>query len=179
VSTNLKTAQVSLPSERAVLVTREFRAPRALVYDAFTSPDLVRRWLLGPPGWTMPVCNMDVRVGGRFEWRWRSDEDGSEFGFHGEYQEVDAPTRIRNTETFDPGSLGGAMGTAMVITEFIDRDGVTVMAITIEYESHEVRDQALATGMTDGMEMGYQRLDDMLSGMAAVDHAGAHEFRPA
>lgn len=167
-STNLKTAQVSLPDERTVFVTREFRAPRALVYDAFTNPDLVRRWLLGPPGWTMPVCEMDVRVGGTFKWRWRSDEDGSEFGFHGEYLEVDAPTRIRNTETFDPGSLGGAMGQCVVTTEFADRDGVTVMSISIEYESQEVRDAALATGMTDGMEMGYQRLDDMLVEQAAT-----------
>jgi uncharacterized protein YndB with AHSA1/START domain len=84
-------AQVTLPSEREVKVTRSFRAPRALVYRAYTEPELVRRWLLGPPGWSMPVCEMDVRVGGRFRWLWRSDENGSEFGFSGTFREVQPP----------------------------------------------------------------------------------------
>ena len=78
-------AQVSFPSDRVVEVTRSFRAPRALVYEAYTTPELLKRWLLGPPGWTMPVCEMDVRAGGAYRWRWRSDEDGSEFGFHGTF----------------------------------------------------------------------------------------------
>jgi uncharacterized protein YndB with AHSA1/START domain len=162
-SSNPRTAQATLPNDRAVVVTRQFSAPRALVYDAFTRPDLVQRWLLGPPGWTMPVCEMDVRVGGRFRWRWRADEDGTEFGFEGEYLEVKAPARIRNTESFDPGTVGGAMGEAIVTTEFVDRDGATLMTITIEYPTKEIRDEALATGMTNGMEMGYQRLDEMLA----------------
>ncbi len=79
----LSKAQVTLPSDHEVEVTRQFAAPRALVYEAYTTPSLVQRWLLGPPGWTMPVCTMDVRVGGKFRWRWRNDQDGKEFGFHG------------------------------------------------------------------------------------------------
>ena len=79
----LAEAQVSLPSDSEVKVTREFKARRELVYKAHTVPELVQRWLLGPPGWTMPVCEMDVRVGGKYRWRWRSVEDGKEFGFHG------------------------------------------------------------------------------------------------
>ena len=78
-------AEVTLPGDSQVKVTRGFRAPRALVYRAFTEPKLLQQWMLGPPGWSMPVCEMDVRVGGRYRWRWRSDQDGSEFGFHGEF----------------------------------------------------------------------------------------------
>jgi uncharacterized protein YndB with AHSA1/START domain len=72
-------------------VVRDFNAPRALVYEACTKPELMQRWLLGYPGWAMPVCEMDVRPGGGFRWRWRSDADGSEFGFHGRFLEVDPP----------------------------------------------------------------------------------------
>ena len=91
-------AQVALPSDREVKVTRSFKAPRALVYKAYTDPTLVQRWLLGPPGWSMPVCEMDVRVGGRYRWRWRSDQDGSEFGFAGTFREVQPPSRLVHTE---------------------------------------------------------------------------------
>ena len=99
-------AQVTLPSDREVKVTRSFRAPRALVYRAYTEPALVRRWLLGPPGWSMPVCEMDVRVGGRYRWRWRSDTDGKEFGFAGTFREVQPPSRLVHSETYDPGTVG-------------------------------------------------------------------------
>jgi uncharacterized protein YndB with AHSA1/START domain len=160
-----RAAQVSLPSDREVSVVREFRASRALVYEAWTTPELLQRWLLGPPGWTMPVCEMDVRVGGRFRWRWRSDEDGSEFGFHGEFVDVDPPARLRHTETFDPGDTGENMGddAALVTVSFSEREGVTTVTTVIEYASKEDRDAALATGMTDGMEMSYQLLDRLLA----------------
>lgn len=102
-------AQVSLPSDGEVRVTRSFRGPRALVFRAYTEPDLVRQWMLGPPGWVMPVCEMDLRVGGRYRWRWRSEEDGNEFGFFGVFREVEPPSRIVHTETYDPGTLGDAM----------------------------------------------------------------------
>src|SRR5580765_889882 len=91
-------AQVTLPSDREVKVTRSFKAARPLVYRAYTEPALVQRWLLGPPGWSMPVCEMDVRVGGRYRWRWRSNEGGKEFGFHGEFKEVDAPGKLVHSE---------------------------------------------------------------------------------
>ena len=73
-------AEVTLPSDREVRVTRTFQAPRQLVWDAHTKPELVVRWMLGPPGWSMPVCEMDVREGGAYLWRWKSDEDGKQFG---------------------------------------------------------------------------------------------------
>ena len=77
------TATVTQPSDREVQVVRSFNAPRTTVYRAFTEPALVRRWMLGPPGWTLPICEMDVRVVGRYRWVWRSETDSSEFGFCG------------------------------------------------------------------------------------------------
>ena len=164
-----KTAQVSLPSDREVKVVRDFRAPRALVYEAYTRPELMKRWLLGPPGWSMPVCEMDVRVGGRFQWRWRSDEDGKEFGFHGEYLEIEEPAKLRNTEVFDPGDSGWSMGDepAIVTVVFSERNGVTTLTTLIEYASKAGRDAAMGSGMTDGMEMSYQLLDALLADRVA------------
>jgi uncharacterized protein YndB with AHSA1/START domain len=161
-------AQVSLPSDREVSVTRSLRAPRALVWKAFTTPDLMRRWLLGPPGWTMPVCEMDLRVGGRFRWRWRSEEDGKEFGFHGEFLEVDPPSTLRHTEVYDPGDVGGSMGEgnqALITVTFTETDGVTTVTTLMDFGSKEGRDAAFSTGMTEGMEMSYQMLETLLGEM--------------
>jgi uncharacterized protein YndB with AHSA1/START domain len=155
---------VTLPNDRDVVVIRTFNAPRSLVFDAWTKPALVQRWLLGPPGWTMPVCEMDVRPGGKYRWRWRSEEDGKEFGFTGEFREVVRPSRIVHVERYDPGDIGGEMGEALVTTELTENDGVTTYKTTIRYASQAVRDAALKTGMTDGMEMSYQKLDELLAG---------------
>lgn len=161
----LETARVSLPSDSEVSVSRSFDASAALVYRAYTTPELVQRWLLSPPGWTMPVCEMDVRVGGGYRWRWRSDEDGSEFGFQGEFLEVDPGVRLRHTELFDPGDTGEHMGDqpAMVTVTFAERDGVTTVTTLVDYGSKASRDAALSTGMTDGMEMSYKKLDELLA----------------
>lgn len=157
-------AVVELPNDTTVEVTRSFNAPRELVYEAYTTPALMKRWLVGAPGWTMPICEMDVRPGGTFRWRWRSDEEGTEFGFHGTFREVEAPARLVHTETYDPGSIGGSMGGEALITlTFTEAGGVTTLAMTIAYDSKESRDMALSTGMTDGMEMSYQQLDALLA----------------
>ena len=160
----IEKAQVTLPSDREVKVTRSFRAPRALVYRAYTEPDLVRRWLLGPPGWSMPVCEMDVRVGGRFRWRWRSDENGQEFGFTGTFRELQPAATIVHTEAYDPGTLGdGYPGNeALVTVTFTEAAGVTTVTTLIDFGSKEARDAAVATGMTDGMEQSYQLLEALL-----------------
>jgi uncharacterized protein YndB with AHSA1/START domain len=164
-------AQVTLPSETEVRVTRDFKAPRTLVWQAHTEAKLFRRWIGGYPGWSMPVCEMDVRTGGKYRWSWRSDEDGKEFGFHGEYREVDAPGKIVSAEYFDPGDIGGTMPTnpTIVRTTFTEKNGVTTVVVLIEYGSKEERDGAIATGMTDGMETSYERLDKLV----AEQQAGA------
>jgi uncharacterized protein YndB with AHSA1/START domain len=164
-----KPLEVTLPSDHEVRVVRTFNAPRALVWDAHTKPELVKKWMLGPPGWTMPVCEMDVRVGGKYRWRWRSEEDGKEFGFHGTFMEVKAPSKIVHDEYYDPGDVGGAMPTndpAHITLELSESGGVTTLVNTMRFASKEARDGAVSTGMTDGMEMGYARLDDMFAGQA-------------
>ena len=161
----MEKAQVTLPSDREVKVTRSFKAPRALVYRAYTEPELVRRWMLGPPGWSMPVCEMDVRVGGRFQWRWRSDEGANEFGFSGTFREVQPPSRIVHTEAPEPGSVGGGDPgpEAIVTVTFTEDSGVTTVTTLIDFGSKESRDAAVATGMTGGMEQSYQLLDRLLT----------------
>ncbi len=161
----MKPAEVTTPSDTEVLVRRSFDAAAELVWRTYTEPDLLRRWMLGPPGWTMPVCEMDVRVGGKYRWRWRSDEDGQEFGFYGEFQEVALHQRLTQTQSFDPGDIGGSMGegATVVTATFEERDGVTLVSTSIRYASKADRDAALATGMTEGMEMSYQQLDAVLA----------------
>jgi uncharacterized protein YndB with AHSA1/START domain len=162
-------SEVSLPSDREVLVSRSFRAPRALVYRAYTEPDLVQRWMLGPPGWTMPVCEMDVRPGGKYRWRWRSEEDGKEFGFHGEFREVEAPARIVSTQFYDAGDVGGTMGEGALITVTFDEhgDGTSTLNTVMDFGSKESRDAAVATGMTGGMEQSFQLMEQVLAGLTS------------
>lgn len=161
----MEKAQVNLPSDREVAVTRSFKASQALVFKAYTEPALVRQWMLGAPGWSMPVCEMDVRVGGRYLWRWRSDNDGSEFGFTGAYREVQPHSRIVHTESYDPGTVGDAYPgeEALVTTTFTEEAGVTTVTTLMDFGSKKARDAAVSTGMTDGMEQSYQLLDALLS----------------
>ena len=157
-------AQVSMPSDREVKVVRSFKAPRDLVFKAYTTPELVQRWLLGPPGWKMPVCEMDVRVGGKYRWRWRSNDGAKEFGFHGEFKEVNPPARLVHSEYFDPGNIGGDMGEGAVITVELSEDkGITTLTSVMDFGNKRARDAAVATGMTDGMEQSYQLLDKVLT----------------
>ena len=161
----IEKAQVSLPSDREVKVTRSFKAPRALVYKAYTDPALVQKWLLGPPGWTMPVCEMDVRVGGNYRWRWRNNKDGKEFGFAGTFREVQPPAKLVHSESYDPGNVSYAYPgePALVTLTFDEADGVTTLTSLIDFGSKEARDAAVKTGMTDGMEQSYQLLDRLLA----------------
>ncbi len=161
----IEKAQVTMPSDREVTVTRSFKAPRVLVFRAYTEPELVRRWMLGPPGWSMPVCEMDVRVGGSYRWRWRSDTDGTEFGFAGTFREVEPPSRLVHTEGYDPGTVGDGYpsgGEALVTTSFAEEGGITTITTVMDFGSKEARDAAVKTGMTDGMEQSYQLLDRVL-----------------
>lgn len=152
----MQSLTVATPSDREILVTRVFNAPRALVWDCHTKPELVRRWLLGPDGWSMLVCEIDLRVGGKYHYRWRNNADGSEFGFNGVHQEIEIPERIVTIEQMD-GAEGEAQNT-LVLTE---QNGKTTLSLTILFASKEARDGAVATGMTDGMEQSYRRLDQI------------------
>lgn len=152
--------KVSTPSDREITVTRHFDAPRPLVFAAFTTPELVRRWLLGPPGWSMPQCDIALRVGGAYRYVWRHDADGSQMAIGGVFREVAAPARLVATERFDDAWYPGE---ALVTTLFEEMDEhVTRTVITILYESKEARDTARRSGMEHGMAAGYDRLDALL-----------------
>ena len=158
------TLDVTLPSDREIRVTRTFDAPRALVFACHTEPDLVRRWLLGPAGWSMPVCDIDLREGGRYRYVWRSDADGSEFGFRGEFREIVAPERVVHTERLDgaegaEGAEGAGMGESLCTLTLVERDGRTTLTQTMRFDTMAVRAQALQTGMTDGMGASDDRLE--------------------
>ncbi|MBO6604098.1 SRPBCC family protein [Rhodophyticola porphyridii] len=160
-------ARVTQPGDAEILVTRRFAAPRALVFRAYTEPALMQRWLLGPPGWTMPVCEMDLRVGGAYRWQWRNEADGAIFGFHGEFLEVVTHARLVETQIYDPGTMGGEMGPPSIITIDFAEDGPeTVLTTRIAFASPEACRAALETGMTDGMEQSYRQLDRLIPGMS-------------
>lgn len=163
----MKPAEASLPSDTEVLVKRSFDAPAKLVWRAYTEPELMRRWCGGFPGWSMPVCEMDMSVGGQYRWRWRNEENGQEFGFTGEVLEVVPHAKIVHTQIFDAGDLGVSMGgePSIITVAFEEADGMTNVATSIKYASKADRDEALATGMTDGMEMNYKLLDGVLAVM--------------
>jgi len=145
--------------DREIVITRAFDAPRKLVFDAFTRPELVKQWLLGPDGWSMPVCEIDLKVGGKYRYVWRRDKDGTEMGMGGVYREIVTPERIVATEKFDQSWYPGeAVGTS-VLTE---QGGKTTLTQTILYESREARDGVLKSGMEKGVVASYDRLAKLL-----------------
>ena len=156
--------QISTPSDREVVITRQFDAPRELVFDCHTKPDLVRRWLLGPPGWTMPVCDIDLKVGGRYRYVWRGP-GGEEMGMGGTFRLIERPARIDTAELFDQ---DWTCGETFITTRFTEQDGRTTATLTVLYSSKDAREGALATGMADGMEAGYQRLDELFAAGVTV-----------
>jgi len=162
----MKNALKTTPSgDRDLVMTRDFDAPRALVYDAHTKPELVRQWLLGPPGWSMPVCEMDVRAGGKYRWVWKKDTDGSTMGMGGVYREVKAPERLVSTERFDEAWYPGESLNTLVLVE---NRGRTTLTQTMRYESREAREAVIKSGMEQGVAASYDRLEAVLASTANV-----------
>ena len=163
-----KPAEVTSPGDREVRVTRTFNAPHQLVWDAHTRPELVPKWQ-GYDDWDMPVCDMDVCVGGKYKWKWKNREDGKQFGFFGTFTEVNGPSKIVHEQYYDPGDMGLSMPAGdpcIVSVEFSEQNGVTTLVCNMTFVSKEARDGAISTGMTDGMEHSYTRLDDMFKAAA-------------
>ena len=156
VSTGITT--FSTPSDVEIRAERVHRAPRALVFDAYTKPEHVSQWMLGPTGMTMPVCEIDLRVGGAWRYVWRK-ENGFELEMSGEFREIERPARIVHVER-----MKGQPGESLVTTEFTEvGDGLTKVTQTMRWPSREVRDFVLETGMTDGMQRSFERLDALLA----------------
>jgi uncharacterized protein YndB with AHSA1/START domain len=155
---NSDSFKVSTPSDRAIRLTRLFNAPRALVFEAMTRPEHVREWWgrLGE-GYSVPVCEIDFRVGG--QWRFVNRHPKGEAAFHGEYREIDPPSRVVFTEIFEdfPDSV------SVVTSELVEENGKTRLIATVEYPSLEVRDMVIASGMARGAGISYDRLEDLVA----------------
>ena len=157
---NTITLHVATPSERELVMTRVFHAPRAMVFDALTKPELVRRWY-GPAGWSLVVCDIDLRVGGA--WRFVSRRpDGKQIGQRGVYREIVPSERLVNTESWEdwnPGEL-------LVTTTLDEQDATTTLTITLLFPSRDVRDQLIKSGMTNDAAAVYDKLEDCVMSIA-------------
>jgi uncharacterized protein YndB with AHSA1/START domain len=153
------TLKVTTPTEREIALTRVFDAPRNLVFEAYTKPELVKRWLGVHAGWSWAVCEIDLRVGGAYRFVWRR-KNGVEMGMGGVYREIVAPERLVNTERFDESWYPGE---ALITTTFVDQGGKTTLTSTMLYESREARDAVLASPMESGVGASYDRLEELLA----------------
>lgn len=160
----MQSAAVSTPTDTQVEVARSFDAPVSQVWKPFTEADLVRRWMLGPPGWTMPICEMDFRVGGEYRNVFQNESDRMEIAMAGVFREIEMMSKIVQDEKhFVGGSAGHAEQSTVVTLTFSQMNGATTVTTLIEYASKAARDEALATGMEAAMEMGYRRIDEILA----------------
>lgn len=158
------TFKVAPSGEREIIMTRIFDASRDLVFDALTEPELVKRWLLGPAGWSMLVCEIDLKVGGKYRYVWRN-EDGREMGMGGTYREIVRPDRLVHTELFDKAWYPGE---SLITTVLTEEDGSTTMTATMRYESQAARDEVLASDMERGVAPSYDRLEEILTEATAA-----------
>lgn len=152
--------------DREIVMTRDFDAPRPLVFEAFTTPALVKRWLLGPPGWSMPVCEIDLKVGGKYRYEWKKESKGTTMGVSGVYREVSPPARIVHTERFDDAWYPGE---CVVTTAFEEAQDRTTVTMTMLFESRDARDGVLKSGMESGVAVSYDRLDEILDEPRILD----------
>jgi uncharacterized protein YndB with AHSA1/START domain len=153
---NSETFKVSTPSDREIRLTRLFDAPRRLVFEAMTKPEHIKRWwgCLGE-GYSVPVCEVDLRPGGK--WRFVNRHPQGEAEFFGEYREIVPPERLVYTEIYAPFPDGGSL----VTTELTEENGKTRVTVTAAYPSLEVRDFVLETGMDRGAAISYDRLEEV------------------
>jgi uncharacterized protein YndB with AHSA1/START domain len=152
-------AVITLPSDTEILITRQFDAPAALIFKAMTTLEYVKRWWgFDTSEWL--VCEIDFRVGG--QWRFVTREGDMEVGFHGEYREIDAPRRIVQTEIYEGAPEPYPNDAAVNTTTFDEADGVTTMSVLVSVPNQEIRDAILASGMESGMQVSYNRLEDLV-----------------
>jgi uncharacterized protein YndB with AHSA1/START domain len=151
-----QTMAMTTPSDREVRFTRYFDAPRELVWEAMTSPEYLPQWMLGPDGWVMDICEVDLRPDGAYRYGW-SKENGKRMVITGVFKEVKPPELLVSTENW-----GGEWPEALNTMQFTEENGRTLMTLTVLSPTKESRDSAIGTGMTTGMEMSYARLDEIL-----------------
>src|SRR6267378_727033 len=153
---NTGTLQVATPTDREIVMTRVFDAPRTLVFDAFSKPELLKRWF-GPRGWSLVVCEVDLRVRGTFRFVMRGP-DGRDMGMRGVYREIVPPERSVHTESFDD-----YPGESQVTAVLVEQGGKTTLTATVLYPSKEVRDIVVKSGMEHGAAESYDKLAELLA----------------
>ncbi len=158
---NTGTLQVTTSGEREIVMTRVFDAPRNLVFDAFSKPELLKQWF-GPHGWSLLTCEVDFRVGGGFRFVLRGP-DGQEMGMRGVYREIVPPKRSVHVESFDD-----FPGESLVTAEMVEEADKTTLTATVLYPSREVRDAVIKSGMEHGAAESYDKLADLLSSSKAM-----------
>ncbi|NYE18606.1 SRPBCC family protein [Microbacterium immunditiarum] len=156
-----KGVQTEILDDQHVRITRLIEGPIDLVWRAHTEPELLEKWMLGPEGWRMSACEVDLSVGGRYRYAWEpvGDTEGQAFGFDGEHLLIDSPRRIVTTEHM----TGTDYPSTLNDLNLYEEDGATLVTLLIEYPDAQTRDAVLATGMTEGMESSYQRLEGVLA----------------
>jgi uncharacterized protein YndB with AHSA1/START domain len=153
---NTGTLKVTTPTDREIVLTRVFNAPRHLVWEAFTKPELLQRWF-GPRDWSLVVCEVDLKVGGGFRFVLRGP-DGREMGMRGIYREIVPGERSVHTEAFDD-----YPGESTVTTVLVEKEGTTTLTATVLYPSREVRDAVIQSGMEHGAAESYDKLAELLA----------------
>jgi uncharacterized protein YndB with AHSA1/START domain len=162
---NTGTLKITTPTDREIVMTRVFDAPRHLVWEAMSTPEMIKRWLYGPPGWSMVACEDDLRVGGTFRWSWRGPE-GQVMSMHGVYREVVPLERVVRTESFEIGCESQA-GEQLVTSVLTEQGNKTTLTVTLLYPSKEARDGTIASGMEHGVAASYDRLAELLTAEGA------------
>jgi uncharacterized protein YndB with AHSA1/START domain len=155
--TNIGLLEITTPSDREIAMTRVFDAPARLVFDAWTKPELIKRWLGVRAGWTMEVCEVDLKVGGKYRFVWRSPD--MTMGMGGVYREVVPPVRLVSTEKFDEAWYEGEALDTIVLVE---QDGKTTVTTTVRFVSRDVRDAVIKSGMASGVAESYDKLQELL-----------------
>ncbi len=157
--TDIGKMTIDTPSEREIVMTRVFDAPQQMLFDAFTQPELVPRWLTGRPDHTMPICEIDLRVGGAYHYVWRGP-DGQEMSSKGIFREIVPPERVVATERFEPSWYSGEL---VNTTTFVEAYGQTTVTLTMQCGSKEIRDGILKSGMERGVAFSFDQLEKLLA----------------
>ena len=152
---NTGTLQVTMPTDREIVMTRVFEAPRRLIFDAMTKPELLKRWF-GPRGWAMTECEVDLKVGGAWRFVLRGPNE-REMSMHGVYREINRPEGSVHTEIIDPFPVE-----SLVTTVLEEKSGRTTLTGTVLYPSKEIRDMVAKSGMEHGAAETYDKLAELL-----------------
>jgi uncharacterized protein YndB with AHSA1/START domain len=162
---NIGNLKITTPSDREITMTRVFDAPRKLVFEAYTKPELLKQWLGVFGGWSLAVCEIDLRVGGKYRWEWQGS-GGKKMGVSGVFREIVPAERLVNTELFDDPWYEGE---ALITSTFVEQGGKTTFTATMLYSSKETRDAVLKSPMETGVDASYNKLAEVLASMRAQE----------